>query len=237
MRRDTKHPQLRSPIRNLVRLLFRMSPEVCAPNQSAGESAVQPVLGGHGSEKQDTRLLLPVQPSDHMLGTDSAPITLMEYGDYQCPQCGVVYFEIKDLLTILGDRVRFVFRQYPYAKLHPQAELAAEAAEAAGAQGRFWEMHDLLFQHQNALREKHLLGYATLLGLDMERFRCDLKTGVYRERVRRDFQSGVRNGVYATPCIFINGVRHNGAFDLNELLEVVSRHAPQIDLMASRLES
>ena len=228
MWRDTKHPQLGSPLRNLVRMLFRTSAQVCGSKESADEPAVQPVLRGSGSESADSRLLLPVQPSDHKLGTDSALITIVEYGDYQCPQCGSAYFEIKRLLTTPGDRVRFVFRHYPYAKRHPQAELAAEAAEAAGAQRRFWEMHDLLFQHQNELHKKHLLGYATVLGLDMERFRCELKTGVHRERVRGDFRSGVRNFVYSTPSIFINGARHIGAFDLNELLEVVSQHGPTI---------
>jgi protein-disulfide isomerase len=98
----------------------------------------------------------------------SAPITLVEYGDYQCPGCGELYLEIEKLREVLGDRLRFVFRQYPYAKLHPQAELAAEAAEAAGAQGRFWEMHNMLFRHQDALRKKHLLKYAEMFRRQLE---------------------------------------------------------------------
>lgn len=173
--------------------------------------------------RAEAELLLPMHERHRTRGPDSAPITLVEYGDYQCPQCGEVYLEIEKLREILGDRLRFAFRQYPYAKLHPQADLAAEAAEAAGAQGKFWEMHDLLFRHQDALHEKYLFKYAGMLGLDIERFCWELKNRAYRERVRRDFRSGVRNGVYSTPTVFINGVRHSGAFNVEVLLDVVNR--------------
>jgi protein-disulfide isomerase len=173
---------------------------------------------------------------DHARGPDSAPITLVEYGDYQCTQCGEAYLEIEKLREVLGDRLRFVFRQYPYAKLHPQAELAAEAAEAAGAQGRFWEMHDLLFRRQDALRKKHLLRYAETLGLNRGRFCWELKNRVYRDRVRRDFRSGVINGVYSTPTVFINGVRHAGALTTEALLDAVNgvgdpRKSPGVELV------
>lgn len=179
---------------------------------------------GRKAEAGDYELVLAISERDHARGPDSAPVTVVEYGDYQCPQCGEVYLEMEKLIKILGDQMRFIFRQYPYAKLHPQAELAAEAAEAAGAQGRFWDMHDLLFQHQDALTEDHLLEYAGLLQLDLGRFCWELKNRVYRERVREDFRSGVLNLVFSTPSLFINGVLHNGAFDLETLLDAVRRY-------------
>ncbi len=160
---------------------------------------------------------------EHPLRPDSAAITLVEYGDYQCRPCGEAYIEIESLRRVMADRLRFIYRHFPYAKLHPQAELAAEAAEAAAAQGKFWEMHDLLFRRQNALREKHLLTYPETLGLNAERFCWELKNRVYRDQVRLHFRSGVMNGVYSTPAGFINGVRHPGALRAEALSEAFSR--------------
>lgn len=170
-----------------------------------------------------TRLLLPIHSEDHVYGTESAPYTLVEYGDYECPDCGRLFGIIRDLQTTLGERLRIVYRHYPLGGIHPNAQEAAEAAEAAGAQGRFWEMHDLLFQNQNALKRKNLLAYAESLALDADRFSRELKKRVYEDRVREDFRRGVQNGVYQTPGLFLNGVRHDGAWDRDILLQTLIR--------------
>jgi protein-disulfide isomerase len=160
-----------------------------------------------------SQLLLPIQPEDHVQGEPDAANTLVEYGDYECPECGRLFTVIRELQRELGPRLRIVFRQYPRSGVHPHAQMAAEAAEAAGAQGRFWEMHDLLFEHQNALRRRDLLRYGERLGLDLKRFRHELEEHVYEDRVREDFRRGVQNGVFSTPGLFLNGVRYAGPVD------------------------
>jgi protein-disulfide isomerase len=129
---------------------------------------------------------------------------------------------VKHILKLLGDDLRFVFRHFPLTQIHPHAEAAAEASEAAGAQGRFWEMHDLLFENQQTLDVRHLVGFAETLGLDPEKFVRELEARVYLERVREDFMSGVRSGVNGTPAFFINGVRHDGSWDLQPMLEAIA---------------
>jgi len=173
-----------------------------------------------------TRLLLPIHAEDHVYGPESADFTLVEYGDYECPDCGRLFQIIRDLQATLGDRLRIVYRHYPVSGSHPHAQEAAEAAEAAGAQERFWEMHDLLFQSQNALNHKDLLGYGEGLSLDMNRFRGELKKRTYEDRVREDFRRGVQNGVYKTPGLFLNGVRHDGAWDRDALLQTLTGQIP-----------
>ena len=163
-------------------------------------------------------LLLPIQPEDHVQGAPDAKYTFVEYGDYECPKCGILFQAICQLRAAQGDRLRLVFRHYPFSGIHPHAQQSAEAAEAAGAQGRFWEMHDLLFANQSALETRDLYRYADHLSLDMHRFRDELKHRVYEQYVREDFRRGVANGVYGTPGLFINGVRHNGALDHDSLL-------------------
>ncbi|SRR5579871_1294553 len=170
-----------------------------------------------------TQLLLPIHAEDHVYGTDAALFTLVEYGDYQCPDCGRLFNIIRELQATLGARLRIVYRHYPLGGIHPEAQEAAEAAEAAGVQGRFWEMHDLLFQHQQALKRKDLLGYSETLGLDRERVSRELKKRVHEDRVREDFRRGVQNGVYKTPGLFLNGVRHDGAWDRDTLLSVLTK--------------
>ncbi len=165
-----------------------------------------------------SRLLLPIQPDDHVQGGPDAPYTLVEYGDYECPDCGRLFVTIRQLRAQLTGEVRLVFRHYPLSGIHRHAQQAAEAAEAAGAQDRFWEMHDLLFAHQDALATKNLNNYAGQLSLDSERFRSELKHRTYEDRVREDFRRGVANGVYGTPGLFINGIRHDGGLDLDSLL-------------------
>lgn len=156
-----------------------------------------------------------------MLGPPKAAVTLVEYGDYECPYCGEAHPVVRDLLDEIGKRLRFCFRHFPLATVHPHAERAAEAAEAAGVQGKFWEMHDMLYDKQPALDDESLLSYAASLELDLPRFVNELSEGVHAPRVREDFLSGVRSGVNGTPTFFINGVRHNGGFDFESLFEAI----------------
>lgn len=172
-----------------------------------------------------SKLTLPDANRDHIQGPIGAAIALVEYGDYECPYCGAAYPLVKAIQKRLGDRLCFVFRNFPLANMHPHALHAAEAAEAAGAQGKFWEMHDTLFENQNALEDDDLAEYAEGLGLDARKLIDEVLTGVHAARVREDFQSGARGGVNGTPSFFINGVRYNGAPDslLAALLEHNSR--------------
>jgi protein-disulfide isomerase len=172
------------------------------------------------------RLTQPVSERDHMQGPESARVTLVEYGDYECPYCGAAYPIVKEVQRRLGDRLRFVFRNFPLGNMHPHAEHAAEAAEAAAAQGRFWEMHDELYEHQQALDDEHLEGYAGAVGLDVERFDREIEDQMYASRVREDFMSGVRSGVNGTPTFFINGRRHDDSYDLETLLAAIEAAAP-----------
>jgi protein-disulfide isomerase len=170
-----------------------------------------------------SRLLLPIGPLDHVHGSEDAPDTLVEYGDYECQDCGRLFVILRDLQRDIASRLRIVFRHYPRSGVHPHAQQAAEAAEAAGAQGKFWEMHTLLFKRQQALQTKDLIRYAQELGLDVERFRRELKSETYSERVRADFLAGVQNGVYGTPSLFLNGVRYDGEWDRDSLLSHLNR--------------
>jgi protein-disulfide isomerase len=170
-----------------------------------------------------SRLLLPIRPVDHVQGPEDAPYTLVEYGDYECPDCGRLYVILRDLQKDIASQLRVVFRHYPRSGVHHHAQQAAEAAEAAGAQGKFWEMHALLFERQQALRTKDLIRYAEELTLDVERFRDELKNETYSERVRADFLAGVQNGVYGTPSLFLNGVRYDGVCDEASLRRHLSR--------------
>src|SRR5579862_1350990 len=164
-----------------------------------------------------SRLLLPIRPVDHVHGLEDAPHTLVEYGDYECPDCGRLYVILRDLQRDIASRLRVVFRHYPLSGIHHHAQQAAEAAEAAGARGKFWEMHTLLFERREALRTKDLIHYAGELSLDVERFRDELKHQTYSEAVRADFIAGVQNGVYRTPGLFLNSVRYDGEQDRNSL--------------------
>jgi len=170
--------------------------------------------------RRDNRahLTVPVEPRDHATGPQDAPVTLVEYGDFQCPHCGRAYPIVKDIVRTLGANLRFVFRNFPLTRIHPEAEHAAEAAEAAGGQGAYWPMHDRLFERQFALDDDHLIEYATELGLNAERIRGELEAGTHGPRVRDDFMSGVKSGVNGTPTFFINGVRYDESWDRDSLL-------------------
>jgi protein-disulfide isomerase len=170
-------------------------------------------------------LTLPVGERDHIQGSADARVTLVEYGDYECPHCRRAYPIVKEVQRRQGLRLRFVFRNFPLRESHPHAQHAAEAAEAAGAQGRFWEMHDRLFERQFALEDENLVEYAGDLGLDIARFRADLAAGVHAPRVREDFRSGVMSGVNGTPTFFINGARHDDGWDVEPLLAALERAA------------
>lgn len=162
-----------------------------------------------------------VVPSrDHVRGAPDGRVTLVEYADFQCPYCGDAYPVVKELLEGLH-WLRFVFRHMPLADLHPRAPAAAEAAEAAAAQGRFWEMHDRLFEHQHELDDEALRGHAAAVGLDVERFDRELREGVHRERVEEDLRSGERAGIPSTPGFFVNGAIHLGSANQRELRRVI----------------
>ncbi|MDB5330139.1 MAG: oxidoreductase [Phycisphaerales bacterium] len=167
-------------------------------------------------------LSVPVsEERDHILGPPDAPVTLLEYGDFECPYCGQAYYVLKDLEAQMGDQVRQVFRHFPLTQIHPHAGRAAEASEAAAAQGRFWEMHDMLYENQDALSDYDLVAYAQALGLDVRRFRTELLSDAYAPRIREDFLSGIRSGVNGTPTFFINGRRHDGPWDLDSLMAAI----------------
>ena len=169
-----------------------------------------------------SQLTLPNAKRDHIQGPIDAPIALVEYGDYECPYCGAAYPIIKAIQERLGERLCFVFRNFPLVNSHPHAQHAAEAAEAAGAQGRFWEMHDLLFENQDALEDDALARYAKALRLDAGRFVSELQSGAYEARIREDFRSGARSGVNGTPSFFINGARYDGMVEVEELLAALT---------------
>jgi protein-disulfide isomerase len=161
----------------------------------------------------------PVSDRDHILGPSKALFELVEYGDFECPHCARASVAVAELRAEMGEQLRFVFRHFPLAKMHPHARKAAMAAEAAGAQGMFWQMHDLLFQNASALSIADLIRYATDLGLDVARFELELSSDVYAPRVQEDVSSGVRSGVNGTPTFFINGVRHNAGYTVDDLRE------------------
>lgn len=169
------------------------------------------------------KLAVPVSERDHVLGPEDAPITLLEYGDLECPYCRQVSPVIRELRRRMGGRVRYVFRHFPIRSSHTHAQLAAEAAEAAGAQGKFWEMQESLLEHQDQLDLSHILEYAAQLDLDLEQFERDLEERTYADRVRDDFQGGVRSGVNGTPSFFINGKRYDGAWDLESLIDAIEK--------------
>ena len=169
------------------------------------------------------KLTLPVGERDHVKRSLNAPVMLVEYGDYECPHCQEVYPILHELKERMGNRLAYIFRHFPISRQHEHAQLAAEAAEAAAAQGKFWEMHHRLFTHQNELGFDDLLRHASAIGLDVELFRRDLEEHTYAERVREDFMSGVRSGVNGTPTFYINGIRYDGAWDFESLLEAIEK--------------
>lgn len=167
--------------------------------------------------------LFRIRPEDHVLGRRSASVSLMEYGDYQCPFCREAHYFVLAVLREVGDGVAFVFRNFPLTNVHPFAEMAAEAAESAGIQGKFWEMHNGIYENQDELGPDLLVDLAGELKLDLDQFEKDLANGACRERVRRDFTMGVRSGVNGTPSFFINGTRYDGSRDVSVMVDTLRR--------------
>jgi protein-disulfide isomerase len=180
------------------------------------------------------KLTIPISGRDHIRGPANAPVALLEYGDYECPYCGAAYPVVEELRHKLENILQFAYRHFPLSQIHPHAHIAAESAEAAGAQGKFWAMHDALFTHQDALDLNHLILYARAIGLDTETFRHELTTHVHAARVREDFMSGVRSGVNGTPTFFINGLRYDGPRDFETMFTVITRVAEDARHAAAR---
>jgi protein-disulfide isomerase len=168
-----------------------------------------------------TTLKTPVSAEDHIQGPENAPATLLEYGDYECPHCGHAHSVVKRLQKHFGKGLRFVFRNFPLNQSHPHAESAAETAEFAGGHGKFWEMHDGLFENQERLGTELYRELAQRLALPIAELENALEEGKYRDKVRADFSSGVRSGVNGTPTFFINGVRHDGDPDYQSLVAAI----------------
>ena len=172
-----------------------------------------------------SRLQTPVDHRDHVLGPEEAPVTLVGYGDYECPFCGRAHAVIREVLRRVGDDVRFAYRHFPLSQVHPHAMLAAQAAEAAGAQHFFWEMHHSLYTHQNALGPDDFVLYAEAIGLDVAKFVQELRFQIYLPKVRADFESGVLSGVTGTPTFFINGERFDMPWDPDSLATAIEHAA------------
>ena len=171
-----------------------------------------------------SRLRVPVTQHDHCLGPPNAAVTLVEYGDYECPHCGLAHPIVKLVRAHFGDNLQFVFRHFPLSQAHPNAESAAEAAEYAGAHGRFWEMHDAVYENQDRLGLPLLFALVGGLGLSESGLRNALVNGEYEPKVRSDFLGGVRSGVNGTPTFFINGQRHDGSYAFEDLVAGVEAH-------------
>jgi protein-disulfide isomerase len=166
-------------------------------------------------------LKAPVTPRDHILGPANAPVTLVEYGDYECPHCGAAHPIVKLVLEHFGKNIRFVFRHFPLNQVHPNAEAAAESAEFAGANRRFWDMHDGIYENQDRLGLPLLFALSGALGLSEASLREALVNGTYAEKVKGDFLGGVRSGVNGTPSFFINSRRHDGSYAFADLAAAV----------------
>jgi protein-disulfide isomerase len=168
-------------------------------------------------------LAVPLDRSDHVLGPETAAVVVIEYGDFECPNCRQAYPAVKQLLQHFQHRIRFAYRHFPLTEIHPHAQLAAEAAEAAAAQGKFWRMHDTLFEHQLHLKQKDLRRYAETLELDVERFDYELTDQVYRQRVNEHVEGGRRSGVRSTPTFFVDGLIADVSFGLDHLFEALEK--------------
>ncbi len=176
-------------------------------------------------------LKAPLTPHDHIRGPADAPVTLVEYGDYQCPHCGAAYPIVETVRERFSDTLRYVYRHFPLTQIHPMAQPAAESAEFAGAHGRFWDMHDGLYQNQEGLNDERLgfamiFGLADTLGLSTDRLRESLERGEYSSKIRADVLGGLRSGVNGTPSFFINGRRHDGSYMYDELVSAIESVLP-----------
>jgi protein-disulfide isomerase len=171
-------------------------------------------------------LTLPISERDHVRGPIDAPVTMVQFGDYECVDCRLAHWVIQELRERFGREFRFVYRHFPLTSVHPRAQHAAEAAEAAGSQGQFWKMHDMLFENQGSLDDDDLAQYAAILQLDARRVSRELLKGTHAIRVREDYIDGLRSHVERTPAFFIDGVRHCGGYDYQSLFEAIDRARP-----------
>jgi protein-disulfide isomerase len=183
------------------------------------------VMQQNSTHHGPVKLAVPVNHLDHVLGSAQAPVTIVEYGDFECPACKLAYPAVKLLIKTFGSAVRFAYRHFPLVEVHPHAELAAEAAEAAGAQGKFWPMHDLLFENQQHLKANHLRAYAQRLELDLSRYDYEMDDHVYLQRVREHIASGLASGVRGTPGFYVNGAPQDVSFGFEHLMEAVRQLA------------
>lgn len=167
-------------------------------------------------------LTVPVSKDDHIQGNINAPIVLVEYGDFECVHCGRAYLIIKKIQKHLGKNLAFVYRSFPLTEIHPHAEHAAEAAEIADAANKFWEYHDVLFKHQDALNDSSLSSYAYDLGIDSDDFLHGLEGEEYKDKVQQVFMAGVESGVNGTPTFFVNGSRYDGDWEYEPFMEYLS---------------
>jgi protein-disulfide isomerase len=180
------------------------------------------------SEDRNTTLTLAVGERDHVQGPATAAVTLVEYGDYECPYCRAAVPIVLELQELLGDRIRYVFRHFPLTASHPHAQQAAEVAEAAAVQGRFFEMHAALFANQEALENEHLLRYAEDLGLDIAQISRELGAHSHAGRVREDFESGLSSGARGTPTFYLDEIRYDGIIGVRQLLSAIQEAHPEI---------
>lgn len=164
-----------------------------------------------------------ISDSDHVKGNKNAQVTLIEYGDFECPYCREAYPIVETIQELKKSDLRVIFRNFPLSEIHPNAKHAAYAAEAAAKQGKFWEMHHLLFKNQEALEDQDLLNYAKELNLNIQQFKKDKDSEEIAKKVENDFMSGVKNGVNGTPTFFINGIRFDKSYELDLLLEAIDR--------------
>jgi protein-disulfide isomerase len=171
-----------------------------------------------------SELKVPVSAEDHIRGPARAPVTLVEYGDYECGHCGAAHPIVQQVQKHFGKELRFVFRHFPLSQVHPLAETAAESAEFVGENGRFWEMHDNIYENQDRLGIPLLFALAETLGFSAERLREALADGRFAPKVRKDFIGGVRSGVNGTPTFFINNARHDGSYAFEDLAAAVEMH-------------
>jgi protein-disulfide isomerase len=175
-----------------------------------------------------TQLIPALNGNDHIYGNPSAALELVEYGDYECPYCGRAYPIVKSIQQELRSDLKFIFRNFPLSKIHPHAFSAAVATEAAGLQGKFWEMHDIIFENQEALDAQSILMFAMTIGLDPERFKDDIQKKELIDKVESDFEGGMRSGVNRTPTFFVNGEKYDGMFNGDQLLHYLQNRLMEI---------
>ena len=174
-----------------------------------------------------SQLILAVNSSDHVSGNPEASVELVEYGDYECPYCGNAYPIVKDIQQRFGNELKFVFRNFPLRKIHPNAFDAAMATEAAGVQHKFWEMHDLVFENQKFLNRENIFQFARQISLDLERFQEDMQQKKLADKIEKDFETGLRSGVNRTPTFFINGEKYEGSYNRDELFQALKSQLNQ----------